>query len=159
MPVHTGEETEMSDTTNPLEVTVKFSGHKGGDAKNPKVDYSAIVVFDDLADAVRCGAKFVVWTLQRQARDGNFPTGRTVRVNSKGEFEKTPEETVSNMTPEQMAKLFAALQAKMQAAATVEMATATEPEPEELSEEELEAATAPEPEKKASANRTSGKKK
>ena len=148
----------MSDTTNPLEVTVKFSGHKDGDSKNPKVDYSAIVVFDDLADAVRCGAKFVVWTLQRQARDGNFPSGRTVRVNSKGEFEKTPEETVANMSPAEMAKLFAALQAKMKTIATVEMATASEPELEDLSDEELEEATNPEPEKKASAKRTSGKK-
>lgn len=85
-----------------LEITIKFNAGLDADKNATKIAYNATIVFSDLEDAVKCGARFVTWNLQRMARAGELPQGRPIRVNSKGEFEKTDAEVVASLTPEQM---------------------------------------------------------
>lgn len=88
-----------------LEVQVQFKSEDSTGAKNT---YKATIVFDGVDDAVKCGARFVTWTLQRFAREGKLPHDREIRVNSKGEFEKSDEEIVAALTPAQIAAVLAA---------------------------------------------------
>lgn len=88
-----------------LEVQVQFKSEDNNGTKNT---YKATIVFDGVDDAVKCGSRFVTWTLQRFAREGKLPHDREIRVNSKGEFEKSDEEIVAALTPAQIAAVLAA---------------------------------------------------
>lgn len=91
-----------------LEIQVKFNAGLDADKDAPKREYKAVIVFDNVDDAVKCGARFVTWNLQRMARAGDLPADRVIRVNSKGEFEKSDEEIVASLTPAQIAAVLAA---------------------------------------------------
>lgn len=86
-----------------LEVRVKFNAGLDADKSAPKQSYDVIIAFDDVDDAVKCGARFVTWNLQRMARAGNLTNDRTIRVNSKGEYEKTLAEKLAHLSDDELA--------------------------------------------------------
>ena len=99
----------MGEVRMATERTLKF--------KSEKVDYTAIVVYGSQEEIISCADKFVVWNLQREARNGKLPKNRTFRCNWKGEPELSEEEKVrallAGLTPERRA-LIAKLMGEME---------------------------------------------
>lgn len=149
-----------------LIITVKFNAQldseKAVNDNAPKYPYTAEVRYDSVKDAVEKAGKFTVWALARRARKGELPRdGRTITVNGEGEYHKSVEDSITDMSPEEFNKLFALMQARM-AAMTAAITEGTPvpvtPDEPELTEEELEQATASAPDTKAGRTKTSGKK-
>lgn len=149
--------------TTDLVITIKFNSGLDTEENGPKYTYNAEVTYATVKDAVEKASKFTGWALQRRARKGELPRdGRIIKVNGDGEYQKSLQEQIADMSADERMRLFLELQAQMQAAATVEMTKGTPDESndsEELTEEELEQATAPVPEPKADDKKSSGRKK
>jgi len=126
-----------------LVITIKFNSsldsEKGTDKEGTKYPYEAEVTYTSVKDAVEKASKFTGWTLQRRARGGELPTGKLIKVNGEGEYQKTLDDQVTEMDEDKAMELFLKLQAKLQA----KIAANPTVKPEALTEAELEAATAP----------------
>ncbi len=77
------------------QVTVAFAS-KDKQTNSP-VNYSAQITFKDDEEILKCAAKFVVWGLQKIAREGGFPRRRTVNVDEQGKFVKTVDDKVKDV--------------------------------------------------------------
>lgn len=73
--------------------------------------YECNIHFTDADDAAEAGAKYVVWKLQQQARQGKIQPDTVYEVNSKGEVHKTDEQLWAEMSPEQKARFKALVMA------------------------------------------------
>jgi hypothetical protein len=72
--------------------------------KSEKIVYSAKIMYETQEEILDCADRFVVWNLQRIAREGKLPKDRTFTCNWKGEPVLTEEEKVrqliAGLTPE-----------------------------------------------------------
>jgi hypothetical protein len=102
-----------------LVITIKFNSsldsEKGTPREGTKYPYEAEVTYASVKDTVEKASKFTGWALQRRARAGELPTGKLIKVNGEGEYQKTLDDQVTEMDEDKAMELFLKLQAKLQA--------------------------------------------
>jgi hypothetical protein len=102
-----------------LIITIKFNSgldsEKGTPKEGTKYPYEAEVTYASVKDAVEKASKFTGWALQRRARGGELPSGKLIKVNGDGEYQKTLDDQVTEMDEDKAMELFLKLQAKLQA--------------------------------------------
>lgn len=74
--------------------------------------YDAEITFDTEKQAADAGAKYVVWALQRQAREGKLTIGKVVKADHEGNVYKSAQDIVEEMDVEQAKVTFEALKAR-----------------------------------------------
>jgi hypothetical protein len=114
--------------------------------KSEKIMYSAKIMYNTQEEILDCADRFVVWNLQRIAREGKLPKDRTFTCNWKGEPVLTEEEKVrqliAGLTPERAMLIQRILSEKLGGNAPQEMiveeTVAVEKEVEPMKQEEEE---------------------
>lgn len=73
-------------------------------------NFDAEITFDNEKQAADAGAKYVVWALQRQAREGKIKPGKVLKVDHEGNVYKSAQDVVEEMDAEQARATLEALQ-------------------------------------------------
>lgn len=73
-------------------------------------DYDAEITFDNEKQAADAGAKYVIWALQRQAREGKIKSGKVLKVDHEGFVYKSAEDIVEEMDLDKAKATLKALQ-------------------------------------------------
>jgi hypothetical protein len=79
--------------------------------------YKARVHCEVESETMKAAARYAVWSLQQDARQGKLTAGETYEVEPDGTIHKTPAQLVAEMSPEQRAILLAELKAEAKRAA------------------------------------------
>lgn len=74
------------------------------------MSFEAEITFDNEKQAADAGAKYVVWSLQRQAREGKIRPGKVLKVDHEGNVYKSAQDVVEEMDAEQAKATLEALQ-------------------------------------------------
>ena len=74
--------------------------------------FNAEITFENYDQAAEAGAKYVVWALQRQARERKLTPGKTVKVDHEGNVYKSIEDKIDEMAEDEAKAALAALQAR-----------------------------------------------
>jgi hypothetical protein len=125
----------------------KMATERNVSFKSEKIVYSAKIMYETQEEILDCANRFVVWNLQRLAREGKLPKDRTFTCNWKGEPVLTEEEKVrqliAGLTPERAMLIQRILSEKLGGSVPQEMVAVegvgTEKEVEKEVEEEEEA--------------------
>ena len=76
------------------------------------IGYDAEIMFDTEKQAADAGAKYVVWALQRQAREGKLTVGKVVKADHEGYVYKSAEDIVEEMDLDKAKATLKALEAR-----------------------------------------------
>lgn len=77
--------------------------------------YKVHVHCEDTDETMKCAARYAIWSLQQDARQGKLAAGETYHVDPDGTVHETPEQLIAKMSPEQKAMIKAALAAEEKA--------------------------------------------
>ena len=61
------------------------------------IGYNAEITFDTEKQAAEAGAKYVVWALQRQGREGKLTVGKVIKADHEGNVYKSTEDILAEI--------------------------------------------------------------
>jgi len=94
------EKSEVKVASNDMSIEITFQCHENGNVKLPMKTYHARIHFNNQQEMLEHAGESVRRILQyKWGRSGKFPQGRVVDVDHTGAFQKTDEDLLREMTP------------------------------------------------------------